>query len=233
MRLLKDVEEKMIPIMKRLLLDFYGETPELSPDYCRIVSSRHFSRLSSMLSTSKGNIAIGGASSQETRFMELTVLTGVGIEDPTMQVDINLDECSHNHNNHLQEEIFGPILPILNIESTEEAIKLINGSPKPLALYVFSESKDVQAKFLNETSSGGVLFNDTLMHLTLEQLPFGGVGASGMGAYHGKYGFDTFTHYKVRQAGIRSGFYWIYSASNEENSWLAGGEAWRVSVPAL
>ena len=76
---------------------------------------------------------------------------------------------------------------------------MINSRPKPLAMYVFTESKEVQDKFLNETSSGGVLFNDTLMHLTLEQLPFGGVGASGMGAYHGKHGFDTFTHYKVRQ----------------------------------
>ena len=74
---------------------------------------------------------------------------------------------------------------------------MINSRPKPLAMYVFTESQEVQAKFLNETSSGGLLFNDTLMHLTLEQLPFGGVGASGMGAYHGKHGFDTFTHYKV------------------------------------
>ena len=74
---------------------------------------------------------------------------------------------------------------------------MINSRPKPLAMYVFTESKEVQAKFLNQTSSGGLLFNDTLMHITLEQLPFGGVGESGMGAYHGKFGFDTFTHYKV------------------------------------
>merc|ERR1719483_71037 len=175
----KEVAEKMIPIIKRVMLEFYGDTPELSPDYCRIVSARHFSRLVAMLSTTKGFTAIGGASSQETRFMELTVLTGVGMDDSTMQ-----------------EEIFGPILPIIAVESPEEAIKLINSRPKPLAMYIFSESKEVQAKFLNETSSGGVLFNDTLMHLTLEQLPFGGVGESGMGNYHGKFGFDTFTHYK-------------------------------------
>ena len=102
--------------------------------------------------------------------------------------------------NYNQEEIFGPILPIINVDSPDEAIKMINSRPKPLAIDVFTESKEVQAKFLNQTSSGGLLFNDTLMHITLEQLPFGGVGASGMGAYHGKFGFDTFTHYKVGQA---------------------------------
>lgn len=175
----KEVEQKIIPMIKKQLVEFYGETPELSPDYCRIVSSRHFSRLSSMLAATQGSIVVGGASSEETRFMELAVLSGVGWEDATMQ-----------------EEIFGPILPIINVESPDEAIKMINTRPKPLAMYVFTESKEVQAKFLNQTSSGGLLFNDTLMHITLEQLPFGGVGASGMGAYHGKFGFDTFTHYK-------------------------------------
>jgi len=175
----KEVQEKIIPIMKKMLIDFYSETPELSPDYCRIVSARHFSRLSSMLSSTQGSIVVGGSSSESSRFMELTVITGVGWEDSTMQ-----------------EEIFGPILPILNVESPEEAIQAINSRPKPLAMYVFSDDKNVQNKFLNETSSGGLLFNDTLMHLTLEQLPFGGVGDSGMGAYHGKFGFDTFTHYK-------------------------------------
>ena len=85
---IKDVEEKIIPIIKKLLVEFYGETPELSPDYCRIVSSRHFSRLSSMLSATQGNIVVGGASSEETRFMELAVLSGVGWDDATMQVII-------------------------------------------------------------------------------------------------------------------------------------------------
>ena len=102
-----------------------------------------------------------------------------------------------NEENTLEEEIFGPILPISNVEYVEEAIKMINSRDKPLALYVFTERENVQEKFKNETSSGGLVFNDTLMHLSIEQLPFGGVGASGMGVYHGKFSFDTFTHMKV------------------------------------
>ena len=132
-----------------------------------------------------------------------------------------------------KEEIFGPILPIINVNSPEEAIKMINSRPKPLAMYVFTESKEVQDKFLNETSSGGVLFNDTLMHLTLEQLPFGGVGASGMGAYHGKHGFDTFTHYKVIKVSLRRCPLSFCVASVEENSGLAWREAWTLPVPSL
>merc|ERR1719347_710489 len=111
--------------------------------------------------------------------MEPTIVTGVTWEDPLMQ-----------------DELFGPILPTLNVNSADEAINLINQREKPLALYVFSEYKEVQERFKLRTSSGGILVNDTLMHLSIEQLPFGGVGASGMGAYHGKFGFDTFTHMK-------------------------------------
>ena len=96
-----------------------------------------------------------------------------------------------------KEEIFGPILPIVNVESTEEAIKIVNSRDKPLALYVFTDRENVQDMFKKQTSSGGLVFNDTIMHLSIEELPFGGVGASGMGAYHGKHGFDTFTHMKV------------------------------------
>ena len=110
------------------------------------------------------------------------------------------------------QEIFGPILPVVRADSPAEAIALVNSRPKPLALYVFTEKKAVREMFLSQvnwnvckcvlifavqTSSGGLLFNDTLMHAFPEQLPFGGVGESGMGAYHGKHGFDTFTHYKV------------------------------------
>jgi len=175
----KEVEEKMIPIMRSVIKDWYGEKPEISKDYCRIVNNKHMDRLKEMLSMTNGKVVIGGRSDNDDKFLEPTVITGVGLGDAVMQ-----------------EEIFGPILPIFNVESAEDAIKVINSRDKPLALYVFTDREDVQEMFKNQTSSGGLVFNDTLMHLSIEQLPFGGVGASGMGAYHGKFGFDTFTHMK-------------------------------------
>ncbi|MFM6072214.1 MAG: aldehyde dehydrogenase family protein, partial [Dolichospermum sp.] len=96
----------------------------------------------------------------------------------------------------MQEEIFGPILPIIEYTDINEAISLIISRPKPLALYLFSENKDLQKRILQETSSGGVCINDTVMQVGVSSLPFGGVGDSGMGSYHGKAGFDTFSHYK-------------------------------------
>lgn len=96
----------------------------------------------------------------------------------------------------MQEEIFGPILPILNIEDTQQALNFINSKEKPLALYVFSKDKKTQELFIKNTSSGNLLVNDTIMHLSCETIPFGGVGSSGMGRYHGKFTFDTFSHQK-------------------------------------
>ncbi|KAJ8953555.1 hypothetical protein NQ318_002975 [Aromia moschata] len=96
----------------------------------------------------------------------------------------------------MQEEIFGPVLPVYNVESAFDAIQFIRKGEKPLALYVFSNKKGDVGQILANTSSGGVCVNDTIMHLTVHSLPFGGVGSSGMGCYHGKYSFDTFTHKK-------------------------------------
>jgi len=175
----KAVELKMIPIIKKVLRDWYGDQPELSNDYCRIVSSRHLDRLVNMINNTQGCVVHGGRHDTGTNFLEPTVVTELSWEDVIMQ-----------------EEIFGPILPILTVNSADEAIKLINQREKPLALYVFSEHTEVQDQFKTRTSSGGMLINDTIMHLSVEELPFGGVGASGMGAYHGKHGFDTFTHSK-------------------------------------
>jgi len=175
----KEVEKKIVPIMKNVLTEWYSDNPQISGDYCRIVTTRHLDRLQGMLSKTSGKVAIGGRSNHDDKFLEPTVITGVGMDDSTMQ-----------------EEIFGPILPIVNVESTEEAIKIVNSRDKPLALYVFTDRENVQDMFKKQTSSGGLVFNDTIMHLSIEELPFGGVGASGMGAYHGKHGFDTFTHMK-------------------------------------
>lgn len=173
------LEAPLLTLLAKNLVDWYSQNPMSSPDYCKIVSERHIDRLLGLLSSTKGKVVVGGGSDKKTNFMEPTVVSGVKLDDSLMK-----------------EEIFGPILPIVNVESAEEAVDIINRGEKPLALYVFSESQEIQQLFKTGTSSGGLLVNDTLMHLTVEQLPFGGVGHSGMGSYHGKFGFDTFTHKK-------------------------------------
>jgi len=176
----KATEKRVVLMMRKLLADWYGHDAELSSDYCRIVSGRHLTRLQGLLDKTKGCVEIGGKSSPGSKFLEPTVVSDVSLEDALMS-----------------EEIFGPILPIVSLADTpQQAVDIINQREKPLALYVFSDSEEVVKLFKENTSSGGLLFNDTIMHLSIEQLPFGGVGESGMGAYHGKFGFDTFTHYK-------------------------------------
>lgn len=173
----KDIESKLVQEIKKVIAEFYGSDIKKSIDYGRIISGKHFKRLAAFLNTS--NIAFGGEIDQDSLYISPTILTNVKPTDPIMQ-----------------EEIFGPILPIVNVESALDAIKFINSREKPLALYIFSSNhKDVEL-ILQNTSSGGVLVNDTMMHLACDSLPFGGVGASGMGSYHGKYSFDTFTHKK-------------------------------------
>ncbi|KRT78197.1 hypothetical protein AMK59_6935 [Oryctes borbonicus] len=173
----KQMEAKFIESSKNVLKEWYGENPQKSPDLCRIVSDNHFKRISKFLNY--GKIAVGGGVNAEDRFIEPTILIDVQSTDQIMQ-----------------EEIFGPILPIININNVDDAIRFINEREKPLALYIFSANKSNVDTLLQNTTSGGVCVNDTLMHLALESLPFGGVGPSGMGAYHGKYTFDTFVHKK-------------------------------------
>lgn len=173
----KEVENKFIEAARKVLKEWYGENMQESPDLCRIVSDRHFARLIKFLDN--GKIAVGGKSDASDRFIEPTILTDVKPSDPVMQ-----------------EEIFGPILPIVNIPNVLEAIKLIKGRDKPLALYVFSNIKKDVRLIIENVSCGGMCVNETIMHLAVDNLPFGGVGASGMGNYHGKYSFDTFSHKK-------------------------------------
>jgi len=146
-------------------------------DYPRIINKKHFDRLLGLL---KGeNIILGGNNNPEKLCIE-----------PTILIDVNMD------NPIMQEEIFGPILPIMTFGKIEEAILIIKSRPKPLALYFFSTDKAMQKRILNEISFGGGCINDTILHVASSHLPFGGVGNSGMGSYHGKASFDTFTHYK-------------------------------------
>merc|ERR1712141_958333 len=184
----KNMQKKFVEKVKEVAKEWFGENPEESPDLCRVVSDRHFDRLESLISTSTGNVVFGGKLHKQSRFIELTLLADLSPEDRVMQ-----------------EEIFGPILPIVNVDSASEAIEFINKREKPLTLYLFSEDKRTQEMFINGTSSGGMAINETIMQMSVESLPFGGVGESGMGAYHGKASFDTFTHYKsilIRDLGF-------------------------------
>ena len=172
----KSVEAPFIEEYKKALADFFPEG-DMS-GMVRIINDKHFERVCNILDNS-GNVVIGGARDAETRFIEPAVLTGVPIDSPAMQ-----------------QEIFGPVLPVLPYEKLDDCIDFIRSRPKPLALYIFWENKMNQEKVLNSCSFGGGCINDTVIHLASSHMSFGGVGESGMGSYHGKKSFDTFTHYR-------------------------------------
>lgn len=173
--------------------EFYGSNPSQSPDYARIVSDRHFERLAGFLEG--GEVVIGGQVDASDRYIAPTLIENVAPDSPLME-----------------EEIFGPILPVLEYSDLETAIASINSRPKPLALYFFSNDRAKQARVLTATASGGVCLNDTIMQVGVTDLPFGGVGDSGIGSYHGKASFDTFSHYKsVLRRSLRFDLNWRYA----------------------
>ncbi|KAL7010959.1 hypothetical protein ACKWTF_014026 [Chironomus riparius] len=173
----KEVQEKFVNEAKSIVKEWYGDDVKKSPDFCRIINQANFQRITKLMET--GKIALGGKTDPEDRFIE-----------PTILVDVNGDDLV------MQDEIFGPILPIVNVNNAFEAIKFINSKDKPLALYIFSNRKADRDAIIGNTSSGGVCVNDTIMHMAIDTVPFGGVGPSGMGGYHGKFSFDTFAHKK-------------------------------------
>ncbi|HEI7915710.1 TPA: aldehyde dehydrogenase [Staphylococcus aureus] len=175
----ESVKDDLITALSKTLREFYGQNIQQSPDYGRIVNLKHYHRLTSLLNSEQMNIVFGGHIDEDERYIEPTLLDHVTSDSAIMQ-----------------EEIFGPILPILTYQSLDEAIAFIHQRPKPLSLYLFSEDENATQRVINDLSFGGGAINDTLMHLANPKLPFGGVGASGMGRYHGKYSFDTFTHEK-------------------------------------
>ncbi|MBD2180416.1 aldehyde dehydrogenase [Aerosakkonema funiforme] len=172
-----NIKKDLLDAIKKCIQEFYGDDPAKSPDYTRIINKKHFSRLAAFLKD--GEIIVGGETDAENNYIAPTVIDNVSLDAPIMQ-----------------EEIFGPILPVITYNDLTEAISIVNDRPKPLALYFFSKNKDRQERILRETSSGGVCINDTIMHIGIPELPFGGVGDSGIGAYHGKTSFDTFSHQK-------------------------------------
>ncbi|MEH2353502.1 aldehyde dehydrogenase [Nostoc sp.] len=189
----KTIKKDLIDGLEKSLKEFYGDNPVNSPDYARIISQKHFERLVSFLKD--GKVVIGGENQPSERYIAPTLIDNVSLEDSVMQ-----------------EEIFGPILPIIEYTDIAEAIALINSRPKPLALYLFSQDKNLQKRVLQETSSGGVCINDTVMQVGVSSLPFGGVGDSGIGNYHGKASFDTFSHNKsVLQNSFWLDLKWRYA----------------------
>ncbi|XP_075054586.1 aldehyde dehydrogenase family 3 member B1 [Mixophyes fleayi] len=167
--------DKLVGAIQTSIHEFYGEDPKQSPDLGRIISEKHFLRVSALLQS--GKIVTGGQTDESERYIAPTVLVDVKASDPVMN-----------------EEIFGPVLPILTVSSVDEAIDFINQRERPLAAYAFSSSTQIVNQVLDRTSSGGFVANDGFMHTTIISLPFGGIGHSGMGMYHGKFTFDTFSH---------------------------------------
>ena len=156
---------------------FYGDDASTHPRYCRIINDRHFTRLEALIDQDK--LAYGGKTNAAQKYIEPTLLYPVDWNHPAMA-----------------DEIFGPILPVIPYSRLDDVISRINKRPKPLALYLFAGNKDIRRKIIGEISFGGGAVNNTIMHIVSHYLPFGGVGQSGMGRYHGKYSFDTFSHTK-------------------------------------
>ncbi|MDR0268294.1 aldehyde dehydrogenase [Paenibacillus sp.] len=173
----RSVKNELITHIREAIKEFYGPEPLSNASYGRIVSERHFHRLASFLQD--GNITLGGKTDANALTIEPTLMDQVTWDMPVMQ-----------------EEIFGPILPIVEYDRIQEAVDMINARPKPLALYLFTREPEIEETVVGNVSYGGGCINDTLMHIATPYLPFGGVGESGMGAYHGRGSFDTFTHYK-------------------------------------
>ncbi len=166
------------PALRQAAQTLYGPDPSASPEYGRIVNERHFDRLLGLLGS--GRVVFGGQHDRKDLYLAPTVLAGVRPDEPVMR-----------------EEIFGPILPIVEVADLDEAIAFVNDRDKPLALYAFTESQVTRERLATETSSGGLGFGLPVAHLTVSDLPFGGVGESGVGSYHGRYSIETFSHRKA------------------------------------
>jgi aldehyde dehydrogenase (NAD+) len=189
-----EVKDALVEKLSHEVGAFYGPDPRTSRSFGRIVNDRHLERLRTLLADGAGTVAVGGQIDSGERFVA-----------PTITVEPRPDSAL------MQEEIFGPILPVLGVDGPAEAKAFIGARPKPLALYVFAERDEIVDDLVAHTTSGGVCVNQTLMHLLPADLPFGGVGDSGMGAYHGRTGFDAFSHHKsVLRKPIRPDLKMLY-----------------------
>ncbi len=172
------IHDRLLERLAATLREFYGADPQQSPDYGRVINVRHHRRLCKLLES--GEVVAGGQVDEADRYIAPTILRDVSPDSPVMA-----------------DEIFGPILPVLKVASVDQAISFINARPKPLALYVFTEERSVAQTVIDRTSSGGAVVNHAIIHLANPDLPFGGVGESGMGAYHGRGSFECFSHHRA------------------------------------
>lgn len=173
----KSIKDKLLAEIRRQIQKQFGEHPLTNPDYGKIINQKHFERILGLMNRDK--IICGGNTDAERLKIEPTVMDSVDFGDAVMQ-----------------EEIFGPLLPVLTYDSVDEAIRKINSMPHPLALYIFTRDRETAGKFTSRCGFGGGCINDTIIHLATSEMGFGGFGESGMGSYHGKEGFRTFSHYK-------------------------------------
>jgi len=173
----RSIKPALVQRLSATIDAFFGADPMASADFGRIINDKHFARLASLMH--EGDVVIGGRAVAEQRYIAPTVIDNVSWNHPVMQ-----------------EEIFGPILPVLDFDTLEETIEVLEGQPKPLAVYYFSSNRARQDEVLRRLRSGGACINDTFAQMLNPRLPFGGVGDSGLGAYHGKTSFDTFSHFK-------------------------------------
>ncbi len=171
------IEDALIDRIVHYVRKFYGDDPQQSPDYARIINGNHHDRLTGLIEGQ--NVVIGGKSDRDQRYIAPTILRDVDPESPVMQ-----------------EEIFGPILPVLQIADVDAAIDFVNARPRPLGLYLFTGSRSQAERVITQTTSGGAAINDVIAQIGVPELPFGGVGDSGMGGYHGRHGFECFSHRK-------------------------------------
>ena len=173
----RSVKERLVKEIKKQIQKQFGKQPLNRENYGKIINEKHFDRILGLMDSAK--IVHGGNFDRATLRIEPTVMDNVTFGDVVMQ-----------------EEIFGPIMPILTYDSLDEAIRNINAMPHPLALYIFTNNSYVAKKITSRCGFGGGCINDTIIHLATSEMGFGGFGESGMGSYHGKDGFDTFSHYK-------------------------------------
>lgn len=175
----EDIYEELIKEFEKVIIEFYGQDIIRSKDFGRIINDRHMNRLNAILEHDKNKITFGGEVDFEKRYISPTIIRDVTLEDAVMN-----------------EEIFGPIIPVIKYKNMEDIKYYIAHHKNPLALYVFSEDENFSEDIINRFSFGGGCVNDTISHVASAYLPFGGIGSSGMGNYHGKASFDTFTHTK-------------------------------------
>jgi len=182
----KDVYPEFLAESVRTIEQFWGKDQQANKDFGRIINHRHVNRIKQLLKGSH-HIHYGGKIDESDRYIQPTIITEADPKSPLMS-----------------EEIFGPLFPVFQINNVDEAISFINDRPKPLALYIFTENSTTAKKVISTTSSGGACVNETVLHNICTEMPFGGVGDSGMGGYNGKYTFDEFVHYKpVLSRGFR------------------------------